>query len=107
MRLNRATAFLLAAATTAPAVSAFVGPSQQLHPQSTSATTEGSYRLFSAVAKAPTTDSNVKDDDPNPAPAIKTGPLSATEIKARLVAQLEKLRQKDKTSPLLTKEVSE
>ena len=33
-------------------------------------------------------------------------PLSAAEINARLESQMEKLRQKDLTSPQLTKEVS-
>ena len=41
------------------------------------------------------------------AAAAPSGPLTGAEINARLEAQLEKLREKDATSPLLSKAVRE
>lgn len=63
-------------------------------------------RLDSSVAKKTESDPATTSAPVSVAVAVQPGRLSETEINARLAAQLEKMRLKDKMSPLLTKEVS-
>ena len=61
---------------------------------------------FSSVADRTEVVVAEEKDDDRPVLASPAVALSGTKYLARLEAELEKLRQKDKLSPLLTKEVS-
>jgi len=103
MRLGLAIAALLTAAATTPACSAFV-PSISSTRRRQSASTSVCFSSVADRAQVAVLDDDEEDNRPQLArPAVT---LSSTEYLERLNAQLEKLRQKDKLSPLISKEVS-